>query len=956
VSLSADGSTAIIGAPKFYNGSSGSAYVFVLSGATWVLQATLLQSTPANGDQFGVATALSHDGSRAFVGAPGMNNLKGVVFAFTRSAGAWSAAQVVGTGGATGVLFGEELAADGAGDYVLASAPGSQANIPGVANAFSRSGTTWSADGSTTIDGSTSFDPYSITMAASDDGSTYLVGADTVNSDAGEALVYVRPAIAATSGSGQQAVIDTAFAQPLRATVTDLQGNPVSNGVSVTFTAPSSGVSGAFAGPGAANGGLSDTVLTDAGGVATADPFTANGATGAYSVSAATAGATSAQFNLHNVLVLDTPTATGTAVASGPVLSGSGATTSGQVNLTTLGTADWAHWGLTTTASFDHKAVVTPQIPTYTLTAGGTVGRAGLYTSNYVWSDGTPTLSGSTPTGLYLGGASHRFQLVLPADNATTRTLKLYLGLNKVQATLTATLSDGSAAPFTETVDNPTGTTYRTYSLTYQAASPGQTLTVRWTLQTDHGSGSIQLHAAALSLASVSTATPTNTGTATSTNTRTSTPTITSTPTATGTATAVPGSGTLGAASATTSGQVNLTTQGTVDWAHWGLTAATSFNHKAAVSAQIPTFSLPNGGTVTRYTLYGSGYTWSDGTPTASATTIYGLYLTGAGHTFQLVLPADNSSAHTLKLYLALTKVQAQLSATLSDGSAVPYTNIVDNLTGSTFRTYTITYQAGSPGQTLTITWTMLADHGSGYVQLHAAALALAPAATPTSTGTATSTSTPTATATSTVTSTATATPTNTATVTATSTATAVPAALNGSSAATSGAVNLTTLGTADWAHWGLTTTSFDHKAGVSSQIPTYTLTNGGTVGRAGLYTNNYVWSDGTPTGSASTNTGLYLGGAGHGFQLVLPADNATTRTIKLYLGLNKVQATLTATLSDGSAVPFTDTVDNPTGTSYRTYTLSYRAANPGQTLTVTWSLLTDHGSGSVQLHAATLS
>jgi Bacterial Ig-like domain (group 3) len=429
----------------------------------------------------------------------------------------------------------------------------------------------------------------------------------------------------------------------------------------------------------------------------------------------------------------------------------------------------------------------------------------------------------------------------------------------------------------------------------------------------------------------------------------------TSTPTAT--ATAIPGSGMLGGASAATSGQINLTTQGTADWAHWGLIAASSFTHKAGVSGQIPTFTLPTGGTVTRYTLYGSGYTWSDGTPVASASTIYGLYLSGVGHAFQLVLPADNATAHTLKLYLALTKAQAQLSATLSDGSAAPYTNIVDNTTGSTFRTYTITYQAGSPGQTLTIAWTMLADHGSGYVQLHAAALALAPAATPTSTGTATSTSTSTATATSTVTSTATATPTNTVTATATATSTAIPAALNGSSATTSGAVNLTTLGTADWAHWGLTTVaSFDHKAAVTQQIPTYTLTNGGTVGRAGLYTNNYVWSDGTPTLSGSTPTGLYLGGAGHGFQLVLPADNSTARTIKLYLGLNKVQAKLSATLSDGSAAPFTDTVDNPTGITYRTYTLTYRAAGPGQILTVTWSLLTDHGSGSMQLHAATLS
>jgi RHS repeat-associated protein len=684
--------------------------------------------------------------------------------------------------------------------------------------------------------------------------------------------------------------------------------------------------------------------------------------------------------------------------SGGGTLNGSSAATSGAINLTTLGTADWAHWGLTTTTSFDHKTAVTQQIPTYTLTNGGTVGRAGLYTNNYVWSDGTPTASATTMTGLYLGGAGHGFQLVLSADSSTTRTIKLYLGLNKAQATLTATLSDGSAAPFTDTVDNTTGTTYRTYTLTYLAAGPGQTLTVVWSLLTDHGSGSVQLHAATLSIppaptstaTSTVTSTPTNTASSTPTSTVTSTPTntvtstptstntSTSTPTATGTntpsstatATAVPGSGTLNGSSAATSGQVNLTTLGTADWAHWGLTTSTSFDHKAAVTSQIPTFTLTNGGTVGHAGLYTNNYVWSDGTPTASATTMTGVYLGGVGHGFQLVLPADSLTTRTLKLYLGLNKAQAKLTATLSDGSAAPFTDTVDNTTGTTYRTYTLSYLAAGPGQTLSVTWSLQTDHGSGSVQLHAAALGTPPAATSTPTSTATATPTRTATntasATPTSTRTATATSTKTATATASSTSTNTPSAtatatavlgigtLTGSGAATSGQINLTILGTADWAHWGLaTTSSFDHKAAITPQIPTFTLINGGTVGRAGLYTNNYVWSDGTPTASATTMTGLYLGGAGHGFQLVLPADSSTTRTIKLYLGLNKAQAKLTATLSDGSAAPFTDTVDNPTGTTYRTYTLTYLAGDPGQTLTIVWSLLTDHGSGSVQLHAA---
>src|SRR5438552_3218327 len=53
--------------------------------------------------------------------------------------------------------------------------------------------------------------------------------------------------VALTSGSGQSATVNTAFATPLQATVRDAANNLVS-GVVVTFTVPGSGASGTFAG------------------------------------------------------------------------------------------------------------------------------------------------------------------------------------------------------------------------------------------------------------------------------------------------------------------------------------------------------------------------------------------------------------------------------------------------------------------------------------------------------------------------------------------------------------------------------------------------------------------------------------------------------------------------------------------------------------------------------------
>ena len=62
--------------------------------------------------------------------------------------------------------------------------------------------------------------------------------------------------------------------------------------------------------------------------------------------------------------------------------------------------------------------------------------------------------------------------------------------------TLTAHLSDGSAADFTDVSSSANGQFDRNYTLTYSARSAAQTLTVTWTLTS--GNGNVTLNAAAL--------------------------------------------------------------------------------------------------------------------------------------------------------------------------------------------------------------------------------------------------------------------------------------------------------------------------------------------------------------------------------------------------------------------------------------------------------------------------
>jgi hypothetical protein len=148
------------------------------------------------------------------------------------------------------------------------------------------------------------------------------------------------------------------------------------------------------------------------------------------------------------------------------------------VDLTTEGTIDWVHWGTTSAASFDHKA-----------TGGGKISdlvQRGMFRydtslSTYSWSDGAPTVSDSTNSGVYDLGGSTGFSFTVPADTST-RTLRLYAGGESVNNRLTAHLSDGSTPDaLLSTTGHETGGAYVTpMEITFRAASAGRTLTLTW--------------------------------------------------------------------------------------------------------------------------------------------------------------------------------------------------------------------------------------------------------------------------------------------------------------------------------------------------------------------------------------------------------------------------------------------------------------------------------------------
>ncbi len=472
--------------------------------------------------------------------------------------------------------------------------------------------------------------------------------------------------------------------------------------------------------------------------------------------------------------------------SGGGSLSGSRTATPSSVNLTAEGTADWAHWGSASGASFDHKSGVAQQISDYTNIGNVSILRYTGDATTYSWTDGTPTAVANTNTGVFTYNVGNGFLLTVPADT-TPRTLKLYFGLWSAGGRLEATMSDGSASPFVDTsLLNVDGNSLAVYTLNYQAATNGQNITLKWTIEsTYHSIGNITLQGASLSV----NAPPANQAPAVNagsdqtialpsaanlagTATDDGLPAPPATLTTTWSTVSGPGTVTFGNANALTTtasfgaagtyvlrltgsdsllaatddvtvtvgaagqgslsgsgavmptGALNLSAEGTADWAHWGL-SGTSFNHKSGVTPQISNYTAIGNGNIQQFTGNPTLYNWTGGTPTASATDVHtGLWVTGLNNGYQVTVPAD-TTARTLKMYVGLWRAGGRFEASLSDSSAPIYidTSVV-NSSATSNRVYTLNYQAASAGQTLTIKWTINTTyHTHSNVTLQAATL-----------------------------------------------------------------------------------------------------------------------------------------------------------------------------------------------------------------------------------------
>ncbi len=196
---------------------------------------------------------------------------------------------------------------------------------------------------------------------------------------------------------------------------------------------------------------------------------------GTYSVSLTVSGPGGSNIQTKTGLITVT---SGSTVTTGGSLTGDVSTRTSDLNVSTVGTEDWV---LALGSVPIRKATGGARIGAYAVVVGSS---AYSYTGDprtLTWNDGSPTTSGSTTSGAAISGTGAGFSISAPADK-TSRTLRIYAGAVSASGKLTARLSDGSAADFVSTITpTKTGRYNVVYTLTYKAASAGQTIAVTWT-------------------------------------------------------------------------------------------------------------------------------------------------------------------------------------------------------------------------------------------------------------------------------------------------------------------------------------------------------------------------------------------------------------------------------------------------------------------------------------------
>jgi hypothetical protein len=177
LALSADGKTALIGDPTANDGD-GAAYVFTGSGSSWTQQTELTAAELPASSNLGDAVALSADGSTALVGAP-YGSSGGTAYLYRDDGSSWTQEAQLGPieaeGHSPGGWFGITVALNRDGSVALVGSPLFEGDL-GAAFAFGETESGWLPDIEFMAPDETPFDYFGDAVSVDEAGNTVLIG------------------------------------------------------------------------------------------------------------------------------------------------------------------------------------------------------------------------------------------------------------------------------------------------------------------------------------------------------------------------------------------------------------------------------------------------------------------------------------------------------------------------------------------------------------------------------------------------------------------------------------------------------------------------------------------------------------------------------------------------------------------------------------------------------------
>jgi len=202
VAISADGNTAIVGGNNDGSGV-GAAWIWTRSGGVWAQQGPKLVGSDTVGRSGqGSSVALSADGNTAIVGAPSDNQSVGAAWVWTRTVGVWfqQGPKLLIPALSIFTQFGYSVCLSSDGSTAIIGGINDDKGV-GAAWVWSRSGESWSVQGSKLV-GSGYVNTPTIrsvsqgsSVALSADGNTIVVGGDSDNFGAGAVWIWTKSSV-----------------------------------------------------------------------------------------------------------------------------------------------------------------------------------------------------------------------------------------------------------------------------------------------------------------------------------------------------------------------------------------------------------------------------------------------------------------------------------------------------------------------------------------------------------------------------------------------------------------------------------------------------------------------------------------------------------------------------------------------------------------------------------------